>query len=121
MGNNIDLGAWGEERALEYLISKDYVLLERNWRYSRAEIDLIVRSESELIFVEVKTRTAPRYLPPSYSITRRKQQLMLDVAAVFMERIGYEAAIRFDVVHILRYSDDHFKLEHFPDAFFPSW
>ena len=51
------IGDRGEALAQKYLESKKYEILECNWRYSRAEIDIIAKHEDILIFVEVKTRS----------------------------------------------------------------
>ena len=49
---NQSSGAWGEDLALRYLTRRGYTLVERNYRTRRGEIDLIVRKEDTLMFVD---------------------------------------------------------------------
>ena len=62
-------GAWGEDLALRYLIQHGYKLLERNYRTRRGEIDLIVRKDDTLVFVEVKLRRGSGYGDPLEAVT----------------------------------------------------
>src|SRR3989338_10372465 len=58
---NGSTGSDGEDRATEYLISKGYKIIDRNYRKKYGEIDIVARSpEKILVFVEVKTLKAPQ-------------------------------------------------------------
>ena len=57
MARHNELGIEGEEIACHYLEEKGYVILERNWRSGKHEIDIVVSKDKELVFVEVKTRS----------------------------------------------------------------
>ena len=61
MSDAYDLGRAGEEAAARYLTFHDYRLLDRNWRFEHAEIDLIAEAFGLLIIVEVKTRATAAY------------------------------------------------------------
>ena len=55
--NNRQKGAVGEKTALEYLQKKGYILIDKNWHFSKsAEIDLIMKDNETLVFIEVKSR-----------------------------------------------------------------
>jgi hypothetical protein len=54
-------GAWGEDLALHYLTTRGYELVERNYRTRYGEIDLILRNDDLLVFVEVKLRRGTRF------------------------------------------------------------
>ena len=56
-GNHQKTGKDGEQKALSYLIEKNYQIIETNWRHKKCEIDIIASKNKELVFVEVKTRT----------------------------------------------------------------
>ena len=56
-GNHQKTGKVGEQKALSYLIEKNYKIIETNWRHKKCEIDIIASKNKELVFVEVKTRT----------------------------------------------------------------
>jgi putative endonuclease len=55
-----EIGAWGEEKAVEFLVQKGYEILERNYKLKKSELDIIawreIKGEKTLCFVEVKTR-----------------------------------------------------------------
>jgi putative endonuclease len=54
MATHLNYGKWAEKAALEYLLAKGYQLLAANYRYQRAEVDLIMRQEKILVLIEVK-------------------------------------------------------------------
>lgn len=58
MAQHNDLGVKGEELAVEYLINHGYNIVKRNYRYLKAEIDIIAQKGTVLVGVEVKTRTS---------------------------------------------------------------
>ncbi len=74
MSKSSELGAWGEQRAAEYLIRKGYLLLERNYHSRYGEIDLILEHGDYLIFAEVKLRKNDRYGNPAAFVTGKKQE-----------------------------------------------
>lgn len=113
------IGEKGELEAQEYLKLKGYELLETNWRYSRAEIDIIAKVEEILVFIEVKTRSYEYYGAPEDSISAGKEALIIDAAQRYMESIGYDWQIRFDIISIILDKSLIVKrLQHFEDAFF---
>jgi len=116
--DSYDLGIKGEEVAKRYLISLGYEILEEQWRYNKAEVDLICMSEGLLVFVEVKTRTSKYYGPPEEFVTAKKQKLLTAAASAYMQKIGHEWEIRFDIISIILTTDHEFEKHHFKDAFF---
>lgn len=120
MSKNIELGNRGEAIAKHFLQSKGYTILETNWRFSRAEVDLIAMDGQILVFVEVKTRSTDIFGAPELAVTNRKQHLLVDAANVYMQQINHEWEIRFDIISIILKTKTH-HLEHFEDAFFPGW
>lgn len=120
MSKNIDTGNLGESIAKDFLIKKGFKILETNWRFSRAEIDLIVMDQETLVFVEVKTRSTDFFGKPELAVNEHKQKLMTDAANAFMEHINHEWEVRFDIISIILKKNSH-TLEHFEDAFFLGW
>ena len=73
--NRIKLGQAGEQKALEFLLTQDYQLVERNYRNRFGEIDLIVSKDEYLVFVEVKAKKqSPLAVSPFISITKKKRK-----------------------------------------------
>ena len=69
-------GAWAEQMAVTYLSQTDYQLLERNWRYKRAEIDLVCSLKGKLVLIEVKYRKADYFGEPEGAVEDLKQKKM---------------------------------------------
>ena len=116
-----DIGNKGEEIAKAFLEKKGYEILATNWRYSRAEIDIIAQDGDNLVFVEVKTRSSSYFGAPAAFVTPKKETFMAHAASAYMEEIDYEDEIRFDVIGILLLKGKAPKIEHYEDAFFPGW
>ena len=119
MARHNELGIEGEEIACHYLEEKGYVILERNWRSGKHEIDIVVSKDKELVFVEVKTRSeayTKKAIEAAYS---RKINFLAAAANHYLQ--GHDTGNmqpRFDFITIV-YSNGHFNLEHMEDAFFP--
>jgi putative endonuclease len=120
MSTNLELGNRGEALAEDCLVENGYQILERNWRFSRAEVDIIAKDGEVLVFVEVKTRSSDIFGKPEESVSPKKEALIKDAAAVYMEQINHQWEIRFDIISILIKGDGH-SMEHFKDAFFCEW
>jgi len=111
------VGAWGEDLALRYLIKHGYRLVERNYRTRRGEIDLILRKEGTLVFVEVKLRRGTGFGDPLEAVTPRKQATLRYLAERYLAvREPDFDTVRFDVVGILARREG-LRIEHVEDAF----
>ena len=97
-----ELGREGEERAAVYLDSRGYEILERNFRCSFGEIDIIAMDGDTLCFIEVKTRRNFRFGTPAEAVTERKQMHLQRCAHVFMRRYrGKYRDIRIDIIEVI--------------------
>lgn len=72
MSHNLTLGRAGEDRAAEHLIAEGYEIVERNWRCSDGELDIVAVRGAELAVIEVKTRTSRRFGHPFEALDDRK-------------------------------------------------
>jgi putative endonuclease len=114
------LGEAGELMALKFLEEKGYELVKRNFRFQRAEIDIIVKNEKQklVVFVEVKTRRNRKFGEPEESITQRKVDQVCKSAEGFLyknpEFSSYSA--RFDVISIMMEGNSEI-IKHFENAF----
>lgn len=94
-------GRRGEDIALTYLISKGYQLLERNWRCSTGELDIIMTDGSTLIFVEVRTRQGENFGLAIESVTPAKQARLIELAQTYLQQQSVSSlAWRIDVVAV---------------------
>ncbi|MEO6132907.1 MAG: YraN family protein [Saprospiraceae bacterium] len=112
-------GQWGEKLAAEFLITQGIQIVAQNWRYKRAEIDIIAKEKDVLVFIEVKTRAKSDFGLPEEMVSNVKQRLVIDAGMAYMRYVGHEWEIRFDIVAILGTPATGFEISHFRDAFFP--
>lgn len=107
-------GAWGEQRAAEYLCQRGYRVLCRNFRTPYGEIDLIVQKQQVLAFVEVKTRAGQTFGAPRLAVDARKQRKLAAAALLYLQQMPDCLAytLRFDVVECTKD-----RVTHLPDAF----
>jgi putative endonuclease len=94
-------GAWGEDRAAEFLSREGYRILERNYRCHLGEMDIIAREGSTVVFIEVKTRSSERFGPPQAAIGPQKQRRMTAIALCYLKAHGLLGGpARFDVAAV---------------------
>ena len=106
-------GRWGENQAAQWYARRGGVVVDRNWRCDRGELDLVVADGDVVVFVEVKARRDDRFGTPSAAVGERKQQTLRMLAARWLdEHPGHRGEIRFDVVAITGT-----QLEVIPHAF----
>ena len=116
-GNTDKLGVQGEKWALDYLVAKGYAILEKNYRYRKAEIDILARKGETLVVVEVKTRGKNFLVPLSQTITKKKIGLLVAAADHYVTANRLSCEVRFDVLAItLGYTTP--KIQHLEDAFY---
>ena len=94
-------GRVGEAIACRALEQKGYLLLKKNYRAERAEIDLIMKDGDTLVFVEVKARSSARYGLGREAVTKNKQQHILRAAQAYLAVYDVpDCPVRFDVVEV---------------------
>jgi len=112
------LGKEGETMALEYLEKNGFRVLEKNWRYLKAEVDLIAMKDEMLVVIEVKTRATDYFGEPEEAVTTAKQKLLSDAANAFLQMNNLDHEVRFDIISIITNHAEK-KLHHITDAFYP--
>lgn len=110
-------GDHGEDIALQYLSRRGYELVERNYRTRYGEIDLILRQNATLVFVEVKLRRGAGFGDPIEAVTPRKQESIRRLAEQYIAEVqpSFDEA-RFDVVGVLAGGKTS-RIQHIKDAF----
>jgi len=114
------LGASGELIAKNFLSAKKYKFVKNNYRFERAEIDLIFEDEEKklLLFIEVKTRRNKKFGEPEESVTITKQNQIKKAAMGFVfENNKYtDYDLRIDIVSIF-FKERKFEINHIENAF----
>ena len=111
-----ELGKKGEELAVEFLQKKGFQILERNWRFKKAEIDIISLKNDVLAVIEVKTRSTSYFGNPQDFVNEKKIQLLVEAVNEYVISKDLDVDVRFDIVAILK-SKNSFNVEHLEDAF----
>lgn len=117
-GSRRDTGAKGEAIAAVWLEERGYVIIERNWRHKRNEIDIIACKANRLHIIEVKTRTTPYFGLPEEHITRGKMNALKQAAIAYQAHSHQWTYLQFDVLAICMYPQqpvDYYLIE---DVFF---
>ena len=117
MADHNDLGNLAEEMAAEFLIDLGYKILTRNYRFQKAEIDIIAVFNREIIIVEVKARSSDVFLEPQEAVTKRKIKLVVMAANEFMRAGNRTENVRFDIISVLPDDNGVLKIKHLVDAF----
>lgn len=117
MASHNDTGKKGEELAAKYLEAKGYEIVERNYRWKRYEIDLIVKKEPFLVFVEVKTKTNTTFGFPEDEVTARKAAQVTTAAEEYVYETNWRKEIRFDIVAVV-IRGENVEIEHILDGFY---
>lgn len=117
MGEHNEFGKQGEQMATDFLLSQGYQILARNYRYLKAEVDIIARKGEELAIVEVKSRKDGFLQDLSDTITPKKIKLLVTAADHYVVENDLELEVRFDLVLIVR-KKKGFVVEHVKNAFY---
>jgi putative endonuclease len=113
------VGAYGERRAVEYLTNQaGMAVLDRNWRCSDGEVDIVARDGPDLVFVEVKTRRGDGFGAPEEAVVAAKVRRLRRLASAWLaERSVRPREVRFDVVSVRRPRRGPARVEHIRGAF----
>ena len=117
MAEHNELGKFGEELALEFLQKNSYDILETNWTFQKAEIDIIAQKENILAVVEVKTRSSIEFGLPQDFVKPKKIQLLVKAVNEYVIFNDLDVEVRFDIIAIYK-EDKTYKIEHIEDAFY---
>ena len=116
MAEHNELGKFGEELAVDFLQKNGYDILETNWTFQKAEIDIIAQKENIVAVVEVKTRSSMDFGLPQDFVKPKKIQLLVKAANEYIVSNDLDAEVRFYIIAIYK-EDKIYKTEHIVDAF----
>jgi len=118
LADHNELGKLGEQLATQFLLDKGYAILERNFIFDKAEIDIIAqKDEDTIVVVEVKTRNSAFFGDPQSFVTSGKIKLLVKAANEYIISNGLTREVRFDIISVLKNNTTQ-KVEHFQNAFY---
>jgi putative endonuclease len=112
MARKDELGRAGEQLAVDHLLAAGYSIVDRNWRCSIGEIDIVARQGGTTVVVEVKTRSGVAFGHPFDAVTPRKLARLRRLAgawceahpglpAAAIETGGRASSVRIDVIGVI--------------------
>lgn len=116
MAQHNELGKKGEQLAIQYLLKNGYTILEKNYRYQKAEVDIIAQKDNTLATIEVKTRSSNYFGNPEEFVNSKKIKLLVKAMDFYVVEHDLDVEVRFDIIAILQIENKH-KIEHIEDAF----
>lgn len=117
MGRHNEFGKEGERIAVDFLIGKGYAIKYKNYRYQKAEIDIIAQIQNTLAIVEVRSRSTDFFENIAETITKKKIGLLVMGADHYVTERDLDVEVRFDVITILK-NTKVFEIEHLESAFY---
>ena|SRR5690554_388719 len=116
MARHNEIGKIGENLAKEYLIREGYTILTTNYRYLKAEIDLIAQKGETLAIVEVKTRTSDDFGAPESFVDKKKIKRILDATNAYIDEHDIDLDVSLDIIAVLLGKE--IEIEHLPNAYY---
>lgn len=117
MAEHNDFGNLAEDLAVEYLEKNNYRIIARNFRYQKAEIDIVAEFENLIVVAEVKARSYNTVIEPQEAVTKKKIKSIVMCTDFFMQDRTIDKEVRFDIITVLPDEKGILKLTHIQDAF----
>ena len=121
MAEHNELGKWGEDEAALYLEDEGYVIIDRDWKIGKRDLDILALSPDgkTLVVVEVKTRSGDEYQQPEEAVDGRKMRNLAIAANAYVKERQVDKELRFDIISVVGVGHQVEHLEHLKDAFNP--
>ncbi len=117
MAQHNELGKKGEQLAVDFLLKNSYEILERNYRFDKAEVDIIAQKDDILAIVEVKTRSSIDFGNPQDFVKPKQIKNLVKAVDEYVTENDLDVEVRFDIIAIVKENKDY-KIEHLENAFY---
>lgn len=117
MADHNDFGKIAEDMAAGYLQKNGYKILARNFRFQKAEIDIIAEKDELIIVIEVKARSTDFFILPQEAVTKAKIKSIVLAANHYLEEFNKQNEVRFDIISVLPDEKKNLIIDHISDAF----
>ena len=117
MAQHNELGKKGEQLAVDFLLKNNYDIVERNYRFDKAEVDIIAKKDNILAIIEVKTRSTTDFGDPQDFVKPKQIQRLVKAVDEYVTVNDLDVEIRFDIIAIVR-EGKSYNIEHLENAFY---
>ena len=117
MAEHNDLGKEGESMAGNYLVAKGYKIRAKNYRFQKAEVDILAQKSGVLVAVEVKTRSTTEFGNPQDFVSPKQIRNLVKAVNAYLQEFSLDLEVRFDVIAIVKTANG-LSIEHLEDAFY---
>ena len=117
MASHNELGKKGEQMAVDFLLENGYGIVDRNYRFDKAEVDIIARKNAILAIVEVKTRSTLDFGNPQDFVKPKQIKNLVKAVDEYVTVNNLDVEVRFDIIAIVK-EENHYQIEHLKDAFY---
>lgn len=117
MAQHNELGKKGEQLAVDYLLKHGYSIIERNYRFDKAEVDIIAQLKDVLAIIEVKTRSTADFGNPQDFVKPKQIQRLVKAIDEYVKVNNLDVDVRFDIIAITK-EGTSFNIEHLENAFY---
>ncbi|WP_261510527.1 YraN family protein [Chryseobacterium paludis] len=117
MATHNDFGKIAEDMAVEHLVKNGYKILTRNFRFQKAEIDIIAEKDNLIIITEVKARSTDAFILPQEAVTKTKIKSIVFATNHYLEEFDKHNEVRFDIITVMPDEKRKLVIEHITNAF----
>ena len=117
MAQHNQLGKKGEQLAVDFLLKKGYTIVARNYRFDKAEVDIIAKKGDTLAIIEVKTRSTSDFGNPQDFVKPKQIQRLVKAVDEYVTVNELDVEVRFDIIAIVK-EKQGFSIEHLENAFY---
>ncbi|WP_439151069.1 YraN family protein [Winogradskyella sp.] len=117
MAQHNELGKKGEQLAVDFLLKENYKIVERNYRFDKAEVDIIAKKDNILAIIEVKTRSTKDFGNPQDFVKPKQIKNLVKAVNEYVIENDLESEVRFDIIAVVK-ENNGFSIEHLPNAFY---
>ncbi|CAH8282704.1 putative endonuclease [Mariniflexile fucanivorans] len=117
MAKHNELGKKGEQLAEDFLLKNGYDIIEKNYRFDKAEVDIIAQKSNILAIIEVKTRSTVDFGNPQDFVKPKQIQRLVKAVDEYVTVNGFDVEVRFDIIAIVK-QGKVYNIEHLENAFY---
>jgi putative endonuclease len=117
MAQHNQLGEIGEQLAADFLLENGYEIIERNYRFDKAEVDIMAKKDRILAIIEVKTRSTSDFGDPQDFLKPKQIQRIVKAVDEYILVNTLDVEVRFDIIAIVK-EKKGFSIEHLENAFY---